>query len=120
MTKNLDEASIEVLEQRLLDEIDAQQRLQDELKTALENERDLRLENDLLWVYLQQKHPARADDAKSLLSRLVQGSELAQELQQGSGSKVAKDRTLKQKVRSRLGKVPGVHRAYHGLKNIGK
>ncbi|GAA2044952.1 hypothetical protein GCM10009720_27350 [Yaniella flava] len=120
MTKNLEEASIEILQQRLLEEVDAQQRLQDELKNALENERDLRLENDLLWVYLQHKQPARVSDAKALLSRLVDGSELANELQQTGGATNRKNRTLKQKVRGGLGKLPGVHRAYHGLKNIGK
>lgn len=120
MTKNLEEASIEHLQQRLLEEIDAQQRLQDELKNALQNERDLRLENDLLWVYLQRKHPARVEDAKGLLSRLAEGSDLAKELQQSQAAKAGANRTLKQKVRGRLGKLPGVHRTYHGLKNIGK
>jgi len=120
MTQNLDDASIEVLQQRLLDEIEAQQRLQEELKSALENERDLRLENDLLWVYLQRKRPARVHDAKNLLARLVEGSDLANELQPKAGAKPVKNRTLKQKVRGGIGKLPGVHWAYHGLKNIGK
>lgn len=120
MTKNLEEASIEVLQQRLLEEIDAQQRLRGELKNALESERNVRLENDLLWVYLQRKHPARVDDAADLLSRLVEGRDLANELQQAGGGTPAKNRTLKQKVRGRLGKLPGVHKAYHGLKNLGK
>lgn len=125
MTKNLEETSLETLQQRLLEEIDAQRRLQDELKTALESERNLRLENDLLWVYLQRKQPARVEDAKGLLSRLAEGSDLANELQQAGGTKAGTtkagaNRTLKQKVRGRLGRLPGVHRAYHGLKNLGK
>lgn len=121
MTKNLEEASVEVLQQRLLEELEAQQRLQDELKTALESERNLRLENDLLWAYLQRKYPARVDDAQGLLSRLVEGSDFSTEVHDGSnGPQSARQRTLKQKVRGRLGKMPGVHWAYHGLKNIVK
>lgn len=121
MTKNLEEASVEILQQRLLEELETQQRLQDELKNTLEKERDLRLENELLWVYLQRKQPVRVQDAQELLSRLVEGNHLAAELQddQKPDSGV-QQRTLKQKVRGRLGKLPGVHRAYHGLKNIGK
>lgn len=120
MTKNLEEASVEVLQQRLLQELEAQQRLQDELKTALESERNLRLENDLLWAYLQRRYPARVDDAQGLFSRLVEGSDFSTEVHGSNGSKIKQQRTLKQKVRGRLGRMPGVHRAYHGLKNIGK
>ena len=120
MTKNLEEASVEVLQQRLLEELEAQQRLQDELKTALESERNLRLENDLLWAYLQRKYPARVDDAHGLLSRLIEGNDLSAEVHDAKRSKGSQQRTLKQKVRGRIGKMPGVHRAYHGLKNIGK
>ncbi|WP_022871616.1 hypothetical protein [Yaniella halotolerans] len=119
MTKNLEEASVDVLQQRLLEEIESQQRLQDELKTALESERNLRLENDLLWAYLQRKYPARVDDARGLLSRLVEGGDLSAEVQDGKQAR-GTQRTLKQKVRGRLGKLPGVHRTYHGIKNIGK
>ena len=120
MTKNLEHASIDVLQQRLLEELAAQQRLKGELKIALESERDLRLENDLLWAYLQNKYPSRVDDAQDLLSRLVEGSDLATQVHDSTLGKSAKQRTLKQKVRGRLGKLPGVHRAYHGLKNLGK
>src|SRR5699024_6344053 len=119
MTKDLEAVSIEVLQERLLAEVEAQQRLQNELKTALETERNLRLENELLWTYLQRKYPARVEDAADLLTRLTDGAELSAELQTlqpAPGS----SRTLRQRVRSRLGKVPGVHWAYHGIKNIGK
>lgn len=120
MAENLEEASVEALQQRLLEELEAQQRLQEELKTALESERNLRLENDLLWAYLQRKYPARVDDAQELLSRLVEGSDFSIEVHGSNGSKSVPQRTLKQRVRGRVGKLPGVHWAYHGLKNIGK
>ena len=119
MTKDLEAVNLEVLQERLLAEVEAQQRLQNELKTALETERNLRLENELLWTYLQRKYPARVEDAADLLTRLTDGAELSAELQTlqpAPGS----SRTLRQRVRSRLGKVPGVHWAYHGIKNIGK
>ncbi|OAV51204.1 hypothetical protein [Enteractinococcus helveticum] len=120
MSKNLDEASLETLQQRLLEELEAQQRLQTELTVALESERNLRLENDLLWAYLQRKHPNRVNDAKGLLKRITEGSDLAVELQKPEEANAPKNRSLRKRVRGALGKLPGVHRAYHGLKNRGK
>src|SRR5699024_5628030 len=98
MTKDLEAVTIEVLQERLLAEVEAQQRLQNELKTALETERNLRLENELLWTYLQRKYPARVEDAADLLTRLTDGAELSAELQTlqpAPGS----SRTLRQRVR---------------------
>lgn len=120
MTKDLEAASIETLQQRLLEETEAGQRLQDELKTALENERNLRLENELLWTYLQRKYPARVDDAADLLSRLTDGAQISAELQTSTPVQPDTTRTVRQRVRSRIGKLPGVQKAYHGIKNIGK
>lgn len=120
MSENLDETATETLQQRLLEELQAQQRLQDELKTALESERSLRLENDLLWAYLQREHPQRVKDAQGLLSRLAEGSDLSIELHDPKQAHSPKRRTLKKRVRGAIGKVPGVHRVYHGLKNLGK
>ena len=120
MSMNIDEAGLETLQQRLLEELEAQQRLQTELTAALESERNLRLENDLLWAYLQRKHPQRVKDAKGLLNRITEGSDLAVELQKQDEATSPKDRTLRKRVRGALGKLPGVHRAYHGLKNRGK
>lgn len=120
MTKNLEAITEEFLQQRLLEEVEAQVRLQTELKIALESERDLRLENELLWVYLGRKYPARVEDAAGLLARLKQGSDLASELQSSVPVKAVEDPNLRQKVRRAVGKLPGVRWAYHGLKNIGK
>lgn len=120
MTRDLDEVSIEFLQQRLLDELDAQQRLQGELKNALESERNLRLENDLLWAYLQREHPARVKDAKSLLARLTEGSDLSVELQKRAQPGLQRKRSPRQRVRGALGKLPGVRSLYHGLKKIRK
>src|SRR5699024_253131 len=120
MTRDLEAVNIEVLQERLLEEVDAHQRLQDELKTALETERSLRLENELLWTYFQRKYPARVEDAAELLTRLTDGAELSAELQTRRPATDDSSPTLRQRVRSRLGKVPGVHWAYHGIKNIGK
>lgn len=120
MTKNLDETAIETLQQRLLEELEAQQRLQEELQAALESERGLRLENDLLWAHLQREHPQRVKDAQSLLTRLAEGSDLSLELHDPKQPHAPKQRTLKKRVRGAMGRLPGVHRMYHGLKNLGK
>ncbi|GAA4119648.1 hypothetical protein [Enteractinococcus coprophilus] len=120
MSMNLDEASLETVQQRLLEELEAQQRLQSELSAALESERSLRLENDLLWAYLQRKYPNRVKDAQQLLQRMAEGSDLTVELQKQGEIQAPKNRTLRKRVRGALGKLPGVHRAYHGLKNLGK
>ena len=120
MSMNLDEASLETLQQRLLEELESQRRLQSELTAALESERNLRLENDLLWAYLQRKHPNRVKDAKGLLNRLCEGSDLRVELQRIDEGSTTKSRTLRKRARGALGKLPGVHRAYHGLKSLGK
>lgn len=126
MTKDWDDISFETLQQRLVEEVDAQKRLQKELKTALAHERDLRLENELLWVYLQDRAPARVDDAASLLERLTKGSDLAQELQNRSGEmertreSVSGSRSLIRRTRSAVGKLPGVRRIYHSLKSLGQ
>src|SRR5699024_11612265 len=81
MTKDLEAVTIEVLQERLLAEVEAQQRLQNELKTALETERNLRLENEMLWTYLQRKYQARVEDAADLLIRLTEDVEISAELQ---------------------------------------
>ena len=120
MAKNLHEVNTEVLQQRLLEEIEAQQRLQEELKIALEHERDLRLENELLWVYLQRKYPERVTDAAELLKRLTAGSDLATEMQNRSEVQNAQSRSMVRRARSAVGKLPGVRRAYHGLKKLSK
>ncbi|HEY4536177.1 MAG TPA: hypothetical protein VIG71_09455 [Enteractinococcus sp.] len=120
MSDNLHAASIETLQQRLLEELEAQQRLHEELAATLESERSLRLENDLLWAYLQRKHPTRVKDAKSLLNRLSEGGDLAIELQKRDDASPSNKRSLKKRIRGALGKLPGVHRTYHSLKNLGK
>ena len=120
MSMNLDEASLETLQQRLLEELEAQQRLQSELTTALESERSLRLENDLLWAYLQRKYPNRVKEAQGLLRRIADGSDLSLELHKQDEIHAPRNRTLRKRVRGALGKLPGVHRAYHGFKNLGK
>lgn len=117
MSENLDETATETLQQRLLEELQAQQRLQDELKAALESERSLRLENDLLWAYLHREHPQRVKDAQGLLARLAEGSDLSIELHDPKQRDVPKQRKLKKRVRGALGRLPGVHRVYHGIKN---
>lgn len=125
MIKNLHEVSVETLQERLLEEIEAQERLQEELKTALQHEKDLRLENELLWVYLQERFPARVQDAAELLERLTSGSDLAYEMQKRTGVERTgltpeQPRTLRQRTRSAVGRLPGVRQAYHGLKNLRK
>lgn len=122
MTQYLQAASTDVLQERLIEEIHAQQRLQDELKTALETERNLRLENEVLWTYLQRKYPARVEDAADLVSRLTDGANLSAELQPSTSVRTVSSggRSLRKRVRRRLGNLPGVHRAYHSLKNLGK
>src|SRR5699024_3870007 len=120
MTRDLEAVNIEVLQERLLEEVDAHQRLQDELKTALETERSLRLENELLWTYLQRKYPSRVEDAAELLTRLTDGAELSAELQTLRPATDDCNRPLGPGARRRRGTVPGVPSAYHGIKNIGK
>src|SRR5699024_7519691 len=120
MAKNLDVVSIETLQQRLLEEIEAQELLNEELTIALERERDLGLENELLWVYLQRKHPDRVHDAQKVLAKLRAGSELEIALKEGRIKNGSGSRTVIQRVRNGLGKLPGVHRAYHAIKNIAK
>src|SRR5699024_8532449 len=119
MTRDLEAVNIEVLQDRLLEEVDAHQRLQDELNTALETERSLRLENELLWAYSQRKYPSRVEDAAELLTRLTDGAELSAEPQTLRPATDDSTRTLGQRVRSCLGKVPGVHWAYPGITNLG-
>lgn len=120
MVKNLHEVNNEALQQRLLEEVDAQERLQKELENALQHEKDLRLENELLWAYLREKHPSRVTDAADLLERLTAGSDLATELQERAGVEDKQSRTMVQRARGAVGKLPAVRRVYHGLKNLGK
>lgn len=120
MIDNFDEASIEVLQQRLIGEVEAQQRLQEELRLALESEKALRLENDVLWVHLEHKHPGRVKDARGLLDQLTEGGDLAVELQRGTSISSGQSRTLRQQVRHKIGSLPGVQKLYHGLKNLKK
>lgn len=122
MTKNLDEVTLEALQERLLEEIAAQERLQHELKEALEGEREIRLENEILWVYLQRTYPGRVINAQDLRNRLIEGGDLAEELEeQGAyASSNGKSRSLRYRTRRAVGKLPGVRQIYHGLKNTRK
>lgn len=120
MTKIPEHSTEDLLQERLLEEIKAQERLLYELKLALESEKDLRLENDLLWAHLERNYPGRVVDAAELLARLKQGNDLASELQAKVPVTAAKVPTLRQTVRKAIGGLPGVRRVYHGLKNIGK
>lgn len=120
MGQDLEHAAADALQQRLVEELASQQRLQEELRTALENERGLRLENDLLWAYLEREEPQRVKDARGLLERLAAGSDLAIELHDPQRSNAPSQRSVKRRVRGAIGKLPGVHRIYHGLKNLRK
>lgn len=122
MSEYLDEARVEALQQRLIEELDAQKRLQNELETALRSERNLRLENDILWAYLKREYPQRVKDAQRLLDQLIEGSDLSAELQLQNEQRTngARRRPLHKRVRGVIGKVPGVHRVYHGLKRFVK
>ena len=118
MTQDLEEVALEALQQRLLEEIEAQRRLQSELKMALGAERELRLENELLWVYLQRTYPGRIDNARGLRNSLIEGGDLAEELEE-QGAYVSKrtgPASLRQRARRVVGKLPGVRQIYHGLK----
>jgi len=122
MTKNVDQVTLEALQERLLEEVQAQKRLQHELKDALESEREIRLENELLWVYLQRTYPGRVQNAGDLRDRLLEGGDLAEELeQQGAYAKNSgRNKPLRHRARRAVGKLPGVRQIYHGLKNIRK
>src|SRR5699024_6132879 len=122
MTKNVDQVTLEALQERLLEEVQAQKRLQHELKDALESEREIRLENELLWVYLQRTYPGRVQNAGDLRDRLLEGGDLAEELeQQGAYAKNSgRNKRLRHRARRAVGKLPGVRQIYHGLKNIRK
>lgn len=122
MTKNVDQVTLEALQERLLEEVQAQKRLQLELKDALESEREIRLENELLWVYLQRTYPGRVQNASDLRDRLLEGGDLAEELeQQGAYAKNSgRNKSLRHRARRAVGKLPGVRQIYHGLKNIRK
>ena len=117
MSDDLGEISVEVMQQRLIKEVEAQQNLQEELRLALESEKQLRLENDVLRAHLEQRHPGRVQDAQDLLERLIAGGNLTEELREGT-SLPRQTRTFRQKVRRKLGSLPGVHRLYHGFKNL--
>ena len=118
MSEHLERIGVETLQQRLIEETEVQRRLQDELKAALQSERSLRLENDILWAYLKREHPQRVKDARGLLTRLVDGSDLSTELLSQQRADGAQFRSLKKRVRGAIGKVPGVQRIYHGLKKL--
>lgn len=120
MVKNLDKVSIENLQERLFEETEAQQRLQKELKAALKNEREVRLENELLWVYLQRTFPGRVANAKDLRKHLLEGGDMTEELERlGAYNKVKKS-SPRSRARRALGKLPGVRQIYHGLKGTRK
>jgi len=120
MDKDID-TSLDTLQQRLLEEVGMQQRLRKELKTTLENERDLRLENELLWVYLQRIYPGRVRNAVALRDRLLGGSDLSEELErEAAATKEKENPTMRQRTRRVLGKMPGVRQIYHGIKNSRK
>ncbi|GAA4473683.1 hypothetical protein GCM10023190_06220 [Enteractinococcus fodinae] len=120
MSDNLEEVSLEVLQHRLIEEVEAQQRLQEELRVALESEKQLRLENDVLWAHLEDRHPGRLTDARDMLARLTEGGELTHELKRSALAPSRQNRTLRQRVRRKIGTLPGVHKMYHGLKNLRK
>lgn len=120
MVKNLESVSLEILQERLLEEVEAQRNLQKELKAALENEREIRLENELLWVYLQRTYPGRVESAKDLRNRLLEGGDLMNELDAAGAFKKVKKTSTRSKARRALGKVPGVRQIYHGIKNTRK
>lgn len=117
MSDDFRELSVEVIQQRLVQETEAQQRLQDELRDALESEKRLRLENDVLKAHLEQSYPGRVEDARELYEQLLQSGDLLEGLQQNATSSAKKPRTIRQKIRRGLGSLPGVHRVYHSLKN---
>src|SRR5699024_3098172 len=102
MTRDLEAVNIEVLQERLREEVDAEPRLQDELTTASEPERSFGLVRELVWAYLQRKYPSRVEDAAELLTRLTGGAELSAELQTLRPATDDRNRTLGQRVRSRL------------------
>lgn len=116
MTTNLNETSIVALQEQLLEEIDARRRLQDELKQSLRTEKNLRLENDFLRLHLRGKHPGRIKDVATILKQLDAGVEVA--------DVVDDERSLLRRTASRTrkaaGKMPGVRKVYHGLKNLTK
>lgn len=122
MTKDLDDVTLVLLQERLLEEVEAQKRLQRELKDALESEREIRLENELLWVYLQRTYPGRVNNARDLRNRLVEGGDLAEELEeQGAyANNDRKGKSLRHRTRRAIGKLPGVSQIYHGLKKTRK
>ena len=122
MTKGLEDVTFEALQERLLEEVESQQRLKQELKLALEGERDLRLENELLWVYLQRTYPGRVNNARDLRNRLIEGGDLAEELDDlGTYNKTgANPVSMRRRARRALGKLPGVRQMYHGLKKSRK
>lgn len=122
MTKGLEDVTFEALRERLLEEVESQQRLKHELRLALEGERELRLENELLWVYLQRTFPGRVNNARDLRIRLIEGGDLAEELDElGAYSKTeANPVSMRRRARRALGKLPGVRQIYHGLKKSRK
>lgn len=122
MTKGLEEVALEALQYRLLEEVEAQQRLKQELKLSLEAERELRLENELLWVYLQRTYPGRVHNARDLRNRLIEGTDLAEELDELGvyNKKSSAPASVRGRARRALGKLPGVRQIYHGLKNTRK
>src|SRR5699024_5687732 len=97
------------------------QRLRKELKTTLENERDLRLENELLWVYLQRIYPGRVRTAVAIRDRLLGGSDLSEELAgAATDAKEKENPTMRQGTSGVIGRMRGVRQIYHGIKNSRK
>lgn len=116
MTADLNDTSILALQEQLLEEIDARQRLQEELKLALRAQKDLRLENDFLRLHLRGKHPGRIKDVATVLKQLDAGVEVV--------DVVDDDRRILRRTASRsrkaIGRMPGVRKVYHGLKKLAK
>ena len=84
MSDHLDEVSLEVLQHRLIEEVEAQQRLQEELKGCVRSEKQLRLENVCCGPISEDRHPGRCMDAEDMLARLTAGGELTDELKQSA------------------------------------
>lgn len=114
MSANLYEASLSALQDQLLEEVDARQRLQKELKMSLRVEKDLRLENDFLRLHLKGKHPGRIKDVATVLKQLDAGVEAVD---------VVDDerpffKRAASRLRKKIGRMPGVRQLYHGVKNL--
>lgn len=116
MIESLEEVSFETLQEQYLKETEARQRLQQELKTALVAEKNLRLENDFLRLHLRGKHPGRIKDVDRALQQLGIGSDTAIVF----NDKQPFYRRAASRIRRAVGRMPGVRQLYHGIKKFTK